>query len=240
LVIDRERPLEPSELAAYRELHRRRRRGEPVAYLRGHREFYSRSFRVDRRVLVPRPETELLVETALRRTRAIDLCARGIDLCTGSGCVAITIKKERPESHMMASDISRDALEVARLNAERLGALVGLIESDLFDKVRGRFDLVTCNPPYIPEGEMDDLPVDVRDFEPRLALAAGADGLTVTRRLVADAPSVLAPRGLLVVESLAGTAPQVAALMQERGFAEIEIDRDYAGHERIVSGRWPS
>jgi release factor glutamine methyltransferase len=243
LVIDSQRPLEPEELTAYKALHRRRRRGEPVAYIRGEREFYSRPFVVDERVLVPRPETELLVEAGMRRTRHLSLSARVLDLCTGSGCVAITLKKERPTTFVMGSDISPEALEVARINADRLGALVGLVRSDLFeafDEDAWQFDLITANPPYIPEEEMADLAVDIRDFEPRMALAAGADGMSVIGPLIRDAFTRLAPGGVLALELVSGSAGDVATLMKDRGYEEIEIDEDYGGHERIVSGRRPS
>jgi release factor glutamine methyltransferase len=240
LVLERDRPLETAELAAYRELHKRRRRGEPIAYLRGRREFYSRSFVVDKRVLVPRPETELLVDVALSRTQRLALAARVLDVCTGSGCVAITIKKERPTNTVLAGDISADALEVARLNCERLGAMVGLWQSDLFSAFQGcSFDLVTANPPYVPDAEMTELPADVRDFEPHMALAGGSDGLAVTRRLVADAPAYLARGGVAAVEVVAGAAREVERLFAERGYEDVAIDRDLAGHERIVSAIWP-
>lgn len=242
LVIDSQRPLAPEELGAYKALHVRRRRGEPVAYIRGEREFYSRPFVVDGRVLVPRPETELLVETGLRRTRHVSLSARVLDLCTGSGCVAITLKKERPTTLVMGSDISPEALEVARLNADRLGALVGLVRSDLFEAFppeQWRFDLVTANPPYIPTAEMAELPVDIREFEPSIALEAGADGLSVIRPLVDQAVSRLAPGGVLALELVSGSARDVARIMTDRGYQQVEIDEDYGGHERIISGRRP-
>ncbi len=238
LIVDAQRPLEAEELAAYKALHIRRRKGEPVAYLRGEREFFSRNFVVDPRVLVPRPETELLVEAGLRRTRRLSLSARVLDLCTGSGCVAITIKKERPTNLVLAGDISEDALRVAAHNCLRLGARVGLYRSDLYQAFAGRrFDLITANPPYIPSAEMDELPPDVRDFEPRVALESGADGLDVTRRIIAGAETHLADGGTLAIEVGAGRARQVAQLMTERGFVEVEVDSDYGGHERIVSAR---
>lgn len=240
LITDSERPLESEELAAYRQLHQRRRRGEPVAYLRGEREFYGRSFLVDERVLVPRPETELLVEVAMRRTRHFHLVARSLDLCTGSGCVAITLKKERPTTMVLAGDISAEALEVAAINCERHSALVGLVRSDLFEgfaSCRGRLDLVTANPPYIPEAEMAELPADIRDFEPRLALAAGAHGLDVTKRIADQALAMLARGGVLAIEVMAGAAPEVARLFASAGLSDIEVARDYGGHERVVSGR---
>lgn len=241
LIVDADRPLSKDELAAYRALHRRRRAGEPVAYLRGVREFYGRNFRVDARVLVPRPETEILVETALRRTRAISLSARVLDLCTGSGCVAITLARERPTTRVVAVDLSEGALVVARENATRLGVThqIALLRSDLYAALDpgARFDLITANPPYISELEIPSLPPDVRDFEPRLALAGGEDGLAVVRRVVLGARSFLAPGGVLALEVGAGQAPEVQALFEQGGFTAIERQRDYAGHERVVSGQ---
>jgi release factor glutamine methyltransferase len=242
LIVDADRPLRPEELGRYRELHKRRRRGEPVAYLRGVREFYGRAFRVDHRVLVPRPETERLVEVALERTRAIDLSARVLDVCTGSGCVAITLAKERPTTTVVAADASAAALEVARRNAIELGAPIGLLCSDLFESLerwRASFDLVTANPPYIADDDWNALPVDVRQFEPRLALAGGPDGLDLVRRLVADAPAMLGPRGVLAIEVGAGQAERVAPLFAAAGFVDVAFGRDYGGHLRIVSGRQP-
>lgn len=242
LVIDSQRPLAPEELAAYKALHVRRRRGEPIAYIMGEREFHSRPFRVDGRVLVPRPETELLVETAMRRTRHLSLCARVLDLCTGSGCVAITLERERPTTSVLGSDISADALAVARDNAHRLGAMVGFVQSDLFEAFPAaeQFDLITANPPYIPQGEMADLPVDVREFEPTVALAAGDDGFSVIRPLIDRAPSHLARDAVLAIELVSGSAADVASMMRERGYRDVEVQKDYGGHERIISGLRPA
>lgn len=238
LVVDAARPLDKDELARYRALHVRRRAGEPVAYLVGVREFYGRSFRVDARVLVPRPDTEALVEVALERTRRIALSARVLDLCTGSGCVAITLGKERPTTRVLGSDLSEDALAVARDNALRLGALnVGFVRADVFDGVfGGPFDLITANPPYIAEGEIAGLDVDIRAFEPVLALGGGPDGLAVTRRIVEGAAAHLAPEGVLAVEVAAGQAPDVARAFEGAGFIDVGVRRDYGGHERVVSG----
>lgn len=243
LVIDADRPLAKDELSAYKALHTRRRAGEPVAYLLGVREFYGRPFRVDRRVLVPRPDTEILVEVALDRTHGRSLSLRALDLCTGSGCVAITLGRERPTATVIASDISADALEVARENAVRLGAFnVAFFEADLLALPRhrgpSRFDLITANPPYIAVGEAPELPVDIRDFEPHKALFGGADGLDLVRRIVADAPAHLDEEGVLAVELGAGQAPAVVALFTERGFADVQTHRDYGGHDRVVSGVW--
>ncbi len=244
LVLAHERELEKAELSTYRALHVRRRNGEPVAYLRKEREFYGRPFRVDARVLVPRPETELLVEVAIERTRDASLSARILDLCTGSGCVAITLAKERPTTRVLGTDISEDALVVARENAVRLGALpaVSFRCSDLFANLGDDdtpFDLVTANPPYIPARDRDELPRSIVEFEPHIALFGGEDGLDVTTRIIDGAPDRLAARGVLAMEIGAEQARSVAQQLQSRGFRDIEIRRDYADIERIVSGRWP-
>lgn len=246
LIIEADKPLAKEELARYRALHQRRRSGEPVAYLTGVREFYGRPFRVDARVLIPRPDTEILVEVALTRTRALSLSARVLDLCTGSGCVAISLAKERPTTRVLGVDISSGALAVARENALRLGAVnVGFLEGDLFaplepTRARGlhkaRFDLITSNPPYIPEGDMAGLQVDVRAFEPGLALRGGDDGLDIVRRIITAAPRFLDEGGVLAIEVGAGQAPNVRPLFEEAGFRDVELAKDLGGHERVVSG----
>jgi release factor glutamine methyltransferase len=241
LIIDAKRPLDSGELARVRELVKRRRTREPIAYILGEREFYGRVFRVDRRVLVPRPDTEALVDVALERTRAVSMSMRALDLCTGSGCVAISLARERPTSAVFGSDVSDDALAVARDNALRLGAYnVAWRRGDLFAALHAdpaaRFDLVTANPPYIPAGEVGILPPDVGRFEPRLALDGGDDGLAVVRRLVAESVDHLSAGGVLATEIGAGQAAAVVGLFQRSGFADIEVRRDYGRIERVVSG----
>jgi release factor glutamine methyltransferase len=243
LLIDADRPLAKPELTQYRELYQRRRAGEPVAYLLGVREFYGRPFRVDRRVLIPRPDTEILVEVALERTKHISLSARVLDLCTGSGCVAVSLARERPTTHVIASDVSADALAVAAENALRLGAYnVGFVRSDLlaaFDPERHRFDLITANPPYIAEGEIPTLSVDIRSFEPHLALTGGADGLDFLRKIVSEAPAFLADDGVLAVEIGSDQGPAVRDLFAAAGYRDVAVQKDYGGLDRVVSGRKP-
>jgi release factor glutamine methyltransferase len=242
IIVDAARELEPAELARYRELIQRRRKGEPVAYIRGQKEFFGRVFHVDKRVLVPRPDTEILVEVALRRTSSFPLAARYLDLCTGSGCVAISLARERPASKLFAVDLSPDALAVARDNSVRLGAAhqIAWLAGDLFgplDSVRGpKLDLVVANPPYIADAEIESLSVDIRAFEPRLALTGGPEGLEVTRRIVADAPRHLRRGGVLAVEMGTGQTERVRQLFESAGFTEVVVDKDYGGHERVVSG----
>lgn len=241
LFLELERPLTPDELARYRALITRRRAREPVAYLVGEREFYGRAFRVDARVLIPRPDTETLVDVALSRTAARSLYARALDVCTGSGCVAVTIARERPTWSVTATDLSADALDVARDNAHRLGAhTLALLKGDLYAPVLGRrFELITANPPYIPDEEVDALDPDVRDFEPRLALSGGGDGHALSRRVIDEARGVLAPRGVLAVEIMAGTGGAVAAQLRGAGFEDVRVTNDHAGRDRVVSGVAP-
>ena len=243
LIVDSRRPLEAGELGRFRELVKRRRRHEPIAFLRGEREFYGRPFRVDSRVLIPRPDTEILVQVGLERTRHLSMSMRALDLCTGSGCVAITLGRERPTANVIATDISEDALSVARSNAARLGAYnVGWAHGDLFEALaalpaRARtFDLITSNPPYIPTEEIAALAPDIRSFEPHLALDGGSDGLDLLKRIIEDAPRSLAAGGVLAVEVGAGEAPAVRDHFEARGFREVKIARDYGSIERVVSG----
>ena len=239
LIADAKRALDTGELARFRDLVKRRRAREPTAYLLGEREFYGRMFRVDRRVLIPRPDTETLVEVALDRTRERSMSLRALDLCTGSGCVAISLARERRTSLFVAADISGDALAVARDNALRLGAYnVAFRQGDLFAAVdpSARFDLVTANPPYIADGEMSALQPEIRDYEPRLALSGGPDGLDIVRRIAAEARAHLADGGRLVLEVGFGEAPAAATILADAGFARIEVRRDYARIERVVSG----
>jgi len=241
LIVEAERPLADDELGRYRDLIKRRRASEPIAYILGRREFFALPMRVDRRVLIPRPDTEILVETALLGTRERHLYGRMLDLCTGSGCVAIAFAKERPTWRVTAVDLSPDAAVVARDNVRRAGVVhnVAVLEGDLFAALAdgARFELITANPPYIPSAEIADLDADVRDFEPRLALDGGDDGLAVTRRLVGEAMRYLSPGGLLALEGGFDQAPAVAALLEAHGFEQIARSKDLAGVERVVSGR---
>lgn len=239
LIVDAKRPLAPGELARMRDFVRRRRTREPVAYILGEREFYGRPFRVDARVLVPRPDTETLVDVALERSRPVSLSMRALDLCTGSGCVAVSLARERPTATVLATDVSPGALAVARDNALRLGAYnVAFREGDLYAAVDGgrHFDVIASNPPYIALEEIPSLAPEIREHEPRLALEAGDDGLALLRRVVDGAPAHLVPGGVLAVEVGAGEAGEVAKLFETAGFDAIEVRRDHGRIERVVSG----
>jgi release factor glutamine methyltransferase len=244
LIIQSERQLDKGELAELRALIKRRRNREPVAYLRGFREFYGRPFNVNAAVLIPRPDTETLIEVALRVSAHSSLCGRALELCTGSGAVAISFERERPTWRVYATDISEPALAVARTNAHKLGASrVAFRNCDLFAGVEAfgvaAFDLILANPPYIPSAEIETLDEDVRKFEPRLALDGGADGLDYYRRIAVAAPRFLRAGGHLALEVGAGEAPDVANLLQRAGFVQLQIDRDFARIERVVCGTWP-
>ncbi len=243
LIVDSARPLAAEELARYRELMVRRRRSEPIAYILGEREFYGLRFSVNRHVLIPRPDTETLVNVALERTRGRHLHGRAIDVCTGSGCVAIAFAKERPTWQVTGTDISEEALAVARHNALRLGTIWNLDFrlSDLLADVGAEpcFDLIMANPPYVPDAEIPTLSADVKNHEPHGALRGGPDGLSLIRRLVKAAPPLLAPGGVLAIEVGAGQAERVAKGLKAYGFSEVQQERDYGSIERIVSGRVP-
>lgn len=244
IILESERVLETTQLARFREIVKRRRSGEPVAYIRGYKEFYGRTFRVDRRALIPRPDTEILVETAMRRGSACSMSAKILDLCTGSGCVAITLAREWPTVRIDAVDLSPDAIALSRENSERIGTVFQIrwVAGDLFaqlDPACDLYDIITANPPYIPQGEISVLQADIRDFEPQLALDGGEDGMAITRRIVGESPRFLEPGGVLAVEVGAGQAEAVAGLFRQAGFVQIERTRDYGGHERVVSGESP-
>lgn len=243
LYLDFDKPLGEPELARFRDLVRRRGDGEPTAYLVGAKHFYGRAFRVDARVLVPRPETELVLEAALA---ALPPGGRALDLCTGSGCVAISLALERPGVQVTATDISPDALAVARENASALGAVVELVHGDLWAPVHGPepFDVIVSNPPYVPAKELASLPREVRR-EPCIALDGGEDGLSVLRRIVAGAPSRLRPGGSLCVEMHESHADVLPRLCLDSGFERAEARPDLAGLPRftvavMAGGRLPA
>jgi release factor glutamine methyltransferase len=231
LIADPGRGLEPGEARAFAALAGRRREREPVAYLVGRKGFRTLDLAVDPRVLIPRPETEHVVEAAL----ALPPGARAADVGTGSGAIALALKAERPDLHVLATDASADALVVARGNAARLGLAVELLHGDLLDPVEGPLDAVLSNPPYVAESDRAALAPEILRHEPAEALFAGADGLDVLRRL---APAAAASGARLAAfEVGAGQAAAVAGLLRDAGFARTEAVRDLAGIERVAVGR---
>jgi release factor glutamine methyltransferase len=227
LIADPERGLEPDEARAFMDLAARRREREPVAYILGSKGFRTIDLAVDARVLIPRPETEHVVEAVLD----LPAGARVADVGTGSGAIALALKAERPDLDVVATELSPGALAVARANAARLGLEVELIEGDLLDPVAGPLDAVVSNPPYVAAGDL--LPPEVGRYEPREALFGGADGLDVIRRLVVAASGV----PFLAMEVGAGQAPAVAELVRQGGWRDVVAVHDLAGIERVVVGR---
>lgn len=228
VVANGSRELEPDEARRFADLARRRREREPVAYLLGEKGFRHLELKVDPRVLIPRPETEHVVEAALAR---LPRGARVVDVGTGSGAIALALKQERPDLTVVATDVSAEALAVARANALLLGLEVELLHGDLLAPVTGRFDAVVSNPPYVADA--DPLPPDVARYEPAVALFAGPDGLDAYRRLLPTAAAAGAT--LVVVEIGATQAAAVSGLAKEAGYARTELTPDLAGHERVLS-----
>lgn len=228
--------LSAEQAAAFDAVLARRLAGEPVAYLTGRREFFGRPFTVTPDVLIPRPETELLVELALTHI-APDEATALLDLGTGSGCVAITLALERPAARVIAVDRSAAALAVARHNAALLDTAVEFLTSDWFAALAGRrFDCIVGNPPYVAATDPHLARGDVR-FEPASALAAGADGLADLRHLIAAARGHLVPGGTLLLEHGYDQAPAVRALLETHGYDDVQTWPDLAGHPRVSGGR---
>jgi release factor glutamine methyltransferase len=227
--------------SAFAALLERRLGGESIALIRGFREFFGLDFVVNTGVLCPRPETELLVEKALEWIAARSQGeTRLLDLCTGSGAVAIAVKHSRHEVFVAASDISPEAIETAKINARRLSAgEIVFYQADLFEGIPGQFDIITANPPYIPTGCLAGLPPEVR-LEPRLALDGGQDGLSLIRRIVSGAAGRLGRGGRLLLEIGDGQASEAAALFRAAGFHDIETYRDLGGTERVICAFWHS
>ncbi len=239
LYVDLDRPLQKDELAQYRALIQRRLAHEPTQYLMGQREFYGRPFAVDPRVLIPRPETELLVEAVLRQLPK-DAPSRVLDLCTGSGCIGVSIAAERPQASVWAADLSPGALEVAKANAEALnvGSRMTFFEGDLFAAVPegATFDVVVSNPPYVKSGEIATLQKEVQQ-EPVTALDGGADGLDLIRRIAAQVTPRLKPGGLLALEIGEDQGPATAALLTQAGLLDVRVEPDLERRDRMVFGR---
>lgn len=244
LYVQFDRPLMEKELAPFRELVRRRGRGEPVAYLVGQREFRSRTFMVNPAVLIPRPETELLVETALEAL-ADTPPGWAVDVGTGSGAIAVTLALEAPSRSVAAVDVSAAALDVARANARRHGVeeTITWLQGDLLAPVVAArcvpLTAVVSNPPYVATGDWERLDPTVRDYEPRIALDGGEDGLRIIARLIAESATYLAPGGFLALEIGAGQQAGVAQLLAEAGFEHVQWRHDGAGHPRVALARQP-
>ena len=245
LYTDYERPLSEKELGTYRELVRRATEQEPIAYLTGKAHFFNLEFEVSRDVLIPRPDTETLVENVLQfvRHQAGFESPRVLDLCTGSGCIAAAIAYHVKSSVVTATEISPKVAELARRNIERLGLKDRVLveEGDLFEPLSRivdaqPFHLIVSNPPYIPTAQIETLDRSVREYEPITALDGGLDGLVVHRRILADAPARLRPGGRVYLEiafDQGELAQQVAA--QYEAFDDVKILKDFGGRDRVLT-----
>lgn len=228
LYADPDSKMEPAAARKFAEMVRRRVRREPVAYILGRAWFRQLELVVDGRVLIPRPETELLVELAQDRQRVLDVG-------TGSGAIALAIANERAGVRVTGIDSSPDAIQVARANAARAGLEVEFLIADLI--VGGPYELIVSNPPYVREGEWDSLQPEISLYEPREALLGGDDGLDIIRDLIPAAADVLVRGGRLAIEVGQGQSRTVESLFERSGFTQVEAIRDLAGMPRVVTGR---
>lgn len=231
-----EEDLAEEQLSEYKIALKKRAEHVPLQYIIGKTEFMGLKFKVNSNVLIPRQDTETLVEEALK------VVAPGmhvLDLCTGSGCIIVSILHNVPQAEGTATDISKQALLVAKENAKQNGVQVNFERSDLFDAVTGVFDVIVSNPPYIPSGEVPKLMPEVRSFEPMEALDGREDGLYFYRKIVASCPEYLKPGGRILFEIGYDQGRAVSGLLEEAGFQEIRIVKDLAGNDRVVSGMLP-
>lgn len=231
--------LDAREAAHYQELLQRRLAGEPVQYITGEAEFYGLPLQVSRDVLIPRPETEHVVEKAVALAGGFSR-PRIVDVGTGSGAIALALARELPQASVTAVDVSKPALEIAKENARRNGVSnrIRFTHGDLLAPVAGeQFDLVVSNPPYVATSDRDTLDVEVREYEPPIALFAGQDGLSIHRRLIWQAHDVLISGGFIVLEIGYNQAEAVSALLLAEGFDGVELTPDLQGIARVASAR---
>jgi release factor glutamine methyltransferase len=238
LYTDFTEPLSDEQRAVMRELVQRRAKREPLAYLVGTREFYGRSFEVGPGVLIPRPETETLIDVCLERIPS-DTASHVVEVGFGSGCISITLARQRPQCHVTATDISSTAVSIASRNVDRHAVKdrVVLMQGDCLEPLLNsgmRFEGLVSNPPYIREDERDSLQPEVAVHEPAEALFAGTDGLDVVRRLIQQAPGILKPGAFLAMELDPSQCAEVTALVSAAGFTAARVHRDLAGLDRIV------
>jgi release factor glutamine methyltransferase len=240
-----DQPLQPGELARFKKLIRRRLQHEPVAYILGRQEFWSLAFRVTPEVLIPRPETEILVAEALKvlsRPGAAERNFRILEIGTGSGAISVVLAKELPSASLVATDLSEKALSIAKENASRHGARerIHFLQGDLFDPLGkgSAFDLIITNPPYIAQDDFPSLPPEVRDFEPRVALDGGKDGLTFFRRVLRRVGEFLNPGGWFLAEIGAGQKQKIRQIAEANPeLASFDFVPDLAGIQRVFKAR---
>ena len=231
-----DREVSEAEEEQYRKALEQRAVHVPLQHLLGYQDFMGLRFQVNEHVLIPRQDTEILVEEAMRYLHD---GMRILDLCTGSGCILLSLLHYSNDCEGTGVDISKEALQVAALNAELLGIKADFLKSDLYEKVTGKFDLLVSNPPYIERKVIPTLMEEVREYDPYIALDGGEDGLDFYRRIIGGAQDYLKRGGQILMEIGSGQAQAVSELLREAGFKEIDVCRDFAGLDRVVSGRLP-
>ena len=231
-----DREVSEAEEEQYRKALEQRAVHVPLQHLLGYQNFMGLRFQVNEHVLIPRQDTEILVEEAMRYLHD---GMRILDLCTGSGCILLSLLHYSNDCEGTGVDISKEALQVAALNAELLGIKADFLKSDLYEKVTGKFDLLVSNPPYIERKVIPTLMEEVREYDPYIALDGGEDGLDFYRRIIGGAQDYLKRGGQILMEIGSGQAQAVSELLREAGFKEIDVCRDFAGLDRVVSGRLP-
>ena len=229
-----DREVSEAEEEQYRKALEQRAVHVPLQHLLGYQDFMGLRFQVNEHVLIPRQDTEILVEEAMRYLHD---GMRILDLCTGSGCILLSLLHYSNDCEGTGVDISKEALQVAALNAELLGIKADFLKSDLYEKVTGKFDLLVSNPPYIERKVIPTLMEEVREYDPYIALDGGEDGLDFYRRIIGGAQDYLKRGGQILMEIGSGQAKAVSELLREAGFKEIDVCRDFAGLDRVVSGR---
>lgn len=231
-----DREVSEAEEEQYRKALEQRAVHVPLQHLLGYQDFMGLRFQVNEYVLIPRQDTEILVEEAMRYLHD---GIRILDLCTGSGCILLSLLHYSNDCEGVGVDISQEALQVAAQNAELLGIKADFLKSDLYEKVTGKFDLLVSNPPYIERKVIPTLMEEVREYDPYIALDGGEDGLDFYRRIIGGAQDYLKRGGQILMEIGSGQAKAVSELLREAGFKEIDVCRDFAGLDRVVSGRLP-
>ena len=235
LYIHPERELSDEEVKTFLSFIERRKTGEPVQYITGKTYIYGLEILCDKNVLIPRFDTEILIDEAIRR---IPKSAKVLDLCTGSGAIALCVKHEREDLTLTASDISNDALCVAKKNSEHLNLNVTFIESDMFENIDGEFDCILSNPPYIVSQVVEELESTVKDYEPRRALDGGTDGLDFYRIIAKEAKKYLKGESLLIMEIGYDQGESVSELLSLENYKDIEVIKDLNGLNRVVSAKF--
>lgn len=229
-----EEELTSDQEASFQKALAQRAERIPLQHITGEQEFMGLSFKVSDKVLIPRQDTEVLVEEALKHLKS---GMKFLDLCTGSGCILLSLLHSCPGAEGTGADLSGEALQIAEENRQRLGIQAELIKSDLFEEIEGNFDMIVSNPPYIRSGEIDHLMEEVRLYDPRMALDGHEDGLYFYRKIAKESPRFLKSGGMLLLETGYDQGESVPQLLREQGFREIEVIRDLAGLDRVVIGR---